>query len=234
MKNFKDFSGYLSATTVHTNTMSPAKSMIPPSSLLVNKCHVQIYILTFILRYFSFSEEEMIPPMDLKGAEIEFESEEKMFFKKISESEYPKVAVGKLSEKEIKVCSNFYIVKTLFKLETSQRLQHGELESFLLIIYTQFLSMVSSLSNSCQIRYSAVLSCHFTGWCFAGECSLCIFICLGFNDFVTNISEDSQVSHIFEQPLPGNHILNNSSNYTRRTSHHGVIPIASALHLLKY
>ncbi|RXG58659.1 hypothetical protein Avbf_11968 [Armadillidium vulgare] len=40
--------------------------------------------------------------MDLKGAEIEFESEEKMFFKKISESKYPKVAVGKLSEKEIK------------------------------------------------------------------------------------------------------------------------------------
>ncbi|RXG51930.1 hypothetical protein Avbf_15134 [Armadillidium vulgare] len=40
--------------------------------------------------------------MDLKGSEIEFESEEKMFFKKISESKYPKVAVGKLSEKEIK------------------------------------------------------------------------------------------------------------------------------------
>ncbi|RXG55553.1 hypothetical protein Avbf_16700 [Armadillidium vulgare] len=43
--------------------------------------------------------------MDLeedKESEIEFESEEKMFFKKISESEYPKVAVGKLSEKEIK------------------------------------------------------------------------------------------------------------------------------------
>ncbi|RXG70423.1 hypothetical protein Avbf_00103 [Armadillidium vulgare] len=37
--------------------------------------------------------------MDLeekKESLIEFESEEKMFFKKISESKYPKVAVGKL------------------------------------------------------------------------------------------------------------------------------------------
>ncbi|KAL7636975.1 UNVERIFIED_CONTAM: hypothetical protein RMT77_012733 [Armadillidium vulgare] len=44
--------------------------------------------------------------MDLKGAEKEFESEEKMFFAKICESKYPKVAVGKLSEKEIKECIN--------------------------------------------------------------------------------------------------------------------------------
>ncbi|RXG59046.1 hypothetical protein Avbf_13549 [Armadillidium vulgare] len=61
--------------------------------------------------------------MDLKGAEIEFESEEKMFFKKISESKYPKVAVGKLSEKEIKEC-----IKPREKVIPSKNLEEKDFE----------------------------------------------------------------------------------------------------------
>ncbi|RXG60826.1 hypothetical protein Avbf_15402 [Armadillidium vulgare] len=61
--------------------------------------------------------------MDLKGAEKEFESEEKMFFKIISESKYPKVAVGKLSEKEIKECINLRE-----KIIPSKNLEEKDLE----------------------------------------------------------------------------------------------------------
>ncbi|RXG71771.1 hypothetical protein Avbf_12278 [Armadillidium vulgare] len=65
--------------------------------------------------------------MDLeenKESLIEFESEEKMFFKKISESKYPKVAVGKLSEKEIKE-----FINPRQKVMPSKNLEEKDVES---------------------------------------------------------------------------------------------------------
>ncbi|RXG51741.1 hypothetical protein Avbf_04551 [Armadillidium vulgare] len=52
-----------------------------------------------------YSREKVMSSKNLKDKdlEIEFGSEGKMSFKKISESSYPKIALRKLSEKELKV-----------------------------------------------------------------------------------------------------------------------------------
>ncbi|RXG54631.1 hypothetical protein Avbf_12368 [Armadillidium vulgare] len=49
--------------------------------------------------------EKVIPSKNLeeKDVEIEFGSELEMFYKKISESSYPKIVLRKLSEEELKV-----------------------------------------------------------------------------------------------------------------------------------